>query len=283
MDNMTNMTNILDQFIEKGLIGKTESTKKTYKNVLIQFEKWLDGAGTTLNDFARADVQQYVDYLVANKKSASTINKAFNAIKKFCSWVDKNVAVEDINIVKQIDYKKQAPKALNRKELLGLIREVDRDGNKRDIAIVQTLLNTGLRVSELVGLDKDDIDISDRKGEITVRNGKGNKERNIPLNKEARRAITKYLEERCKNQSALFLSNRGERISVRSVQHMVNKYGFNVHALRHTFITGLVRSGQDISVIQSISGHNSADMVLRYSAPTEEDKQNAVENIWSSL
>ncbi|WP_138420899.1 tyrosine-type recombinase/integrase [Aquibacillus sediminis] len=125
--------------------------------------------------------------------------------------------------------------------------------------------------------------ISPRKGEIKVRSGKGNKERIIPLNKEVRRAITKYLEERYDSHIALFISNRGERISVRSVQHKVNKYGFNVHALRHTFITGLVRSGQDISVIQSMSGHSSADMVLRYSAPTEEDKQNAVEDIWSSL
>lgn len=280
---MDNQTNILDMFIKEGLKGKTNSTQKTYMNVLLQFEKWLDGAGTNLIEFARTDVQQYVDYLVANKKSASTINKTFNAIKKFCSWANKNEAVEDISVVKQVDYKKQAPKSLSRKELLQLLREVDRDGNKRDIAIVVTLVNSGLRVSELVALDKKDIKISDRKGEVIVRSGKGNKERIVPLNNEARRSITKYLEERCDGHDALFLSNRDERISVRSVQNLVNKYGFNVHALRHTFITGLVRSGQDISVIQSMSGHSSADMVLRYSAPTEEDKQNAVEDIWSSF
>ncbi|MGV3240644.1 tyrosine-type recombinase/integrase, partial [Streptococcus hyovaginalis] len=68
---------------------------------------------------------------------------------------------------------------------------------------------------------------------------------------------------------------------VRTVQYLIEKQGFNVHALRHTFITGLVRSGQDISVIQSLSGHSSADMILRYSAPTPEDKQIAVEEIWT--
>ena len=103
------------------------------------------------------------------------------------------------------------------------------------------------------------------------------------MNNEARRSIRKYLKERCDGHDALFLSNRGDRISVRSVLHLVNKYGFNVHALRHTFITGLVRNGKDISVIQSIRGYDFADTVLRYSAPTEVDKQNAVEDIWSSF
>jgi integrase/recombinase XerD len=71
-----------------------------------------------------------------------------------------------------------------------------------------------------------------------------------------------------------------ERISVRSVQHLFEQYGFNVHQARHTFVTGLVRSGEDISVIQSLSGHASADMVLRYSMPTQEDRESAVEKLF---
>ena len=102
------------------------------------------------------------------------------------------------------------------------------------------------------------------------------------MNVETRRVLTKYLEERNGNSPALFLSNRGERISVRSVQHLINKYGFNVHQLRHTFITDLVRAGHDISIIQSLSGHSSADMILRYSAPTEADRENAVEQLYKN-
>lgn len=150
------------------------------------------------------------------------------------------------------------------------------------MAIIQLFLNTGLRLSELVSLDKLDVETSVRKGQVTVRRGKGNKARTVPLNKEARRALEKYLEERTDNEEALFLSNRGKRISTRTVQHLIETHGFNVHALRHTFITSLVRNGQDISVIQSLSGHTSADMILRYSAPTTEDKQNAVENMWNN-
>lgn len=78
------------------------------------------------------------------------------------------------------------------------------------------LLNTGVRVSELVSIDQSDLELSERKGSSTVV-GKGNKERTIPLHAEARRAVLKYMEERTDQHPALFLSNRGKRISVRTV------------------------------------------------------------------
>ena len=270
----------LEKFIAEGLKGKSATTIKTYAHAIQQFAKWLDGAGTDLEGYSRSDVQQYIDYLIAKGKSASTVNKIWNAIKKFSKFVGKEETIEDIDVVKQQDYKKIAPKALTDKELKKLIREIDRTGNKRDIAIVQVLANTGVRVSELVALNRDDVEISERKGRLTVRRGKGNKERTIPLNAETRRAITKYLEERSDDNPALFLSNRDQRISVRSVQHLIEKYGYNVHALRHTFITGLKRANVDDSIIMDMTGHSSLDMIARYSKPTEEDKQNAVENLY---
>ncbi|MEY2195778.1 tyrosine-type recombinase/integrase [Neobacillus sp. BF23-41] len=271
---------MIDKFVSEGLRGKSATTIKTYAHALKQFERWLDGSGTNLNEYSRSDVQQYIDYQMKRKQSAATINKVWNAIKKFSNWNNKADTIEDISVIKQQDIKHEAPSSLSQNERRGLIREVDRQGNKRDIGIITTLLNTGLRVSELVSLDVSDIEITERKGSLRVI-GKGNKERTIPLNNETRRAIEKYLEERSGNdEAALFISNRGERISVRSVQHLVNKFGFNVHQLRHTFITDLVRSGKDISLIQSLSGHSSADMILRYSAPSEDDKQAAVEDLY---
>ena len=80
--------------------------------------------------------------------------------------------------------------------------------------------------------------------------------------------------------TALFLSNRNKRISERTVQHIFEKYDINVHALRHTFITKLVRNGEDFSVVQALSGHANADMVMRYAAPNEEDKVDAVTKLW---
>ncbi|OMD20350.1 tyrosine-type recombinase/integrase [Paenibacillus odorifer] len=272
---------MLERFISEGLLGKSETTIKTYGHAIYQFEKWLDGAGTDLVNYARSDVQQYIDYLASKKKSASTINKLWNAIKAYSKWSGKQEAIEDISVVKVTDIKKQAPKAMDKLERNKLIRDIDRTGNRRDFAIIMTLLMTGIRVSELVALDCSDVDLSHRKGSMLVRSGKGNKERTLPLNVDVRRAIEKYLEERkSDNHSALFLSNRKERISIRSVQHLMEKHGHNAHQTRHSFITGLVRAGEDISVIQSLSGHSSADMILRYSMPSEEDKRNAVDRIF---
>jgi integrase len=147
-----------------------------------------------------------------------------------------------------------APKALSRIEENRIIREVDRSGNKRDYAIVMTLLHWGLRVSELVFLNRDSIDFSERKGGITVIE-KGNKERTVPLSAEAKRAIERYLEIRKDNLSPLFISNFEKRISVRTVQRILNDYGCHPHILRHTYITKLVREGIDWGIIQQLSGH----------------------------
>ncbi len=270
---------MLIQFQEEGLRGKSSTTIKTYMHCLEQFNNWLIGGGADIEDFSCSDVQQYIDYLAAKKKSASTINKIWNAIKKYCKFVGKEECIEDISVVKAPDYKKEAPQALSRNERNRLIREIDRTGNKRDFAILMVLLNTGIRVSELVTIDRSDVEISDRKGNLTVI-GKGNKERTIPLNAETRRAIRRYLEERSDLHTALFLSNRGKRISVRTVQNLIHKYGYHVHQLRHTFITDLQRSGADLTLIQSLSGHSSLEILSRYSMPTSEDKQQAVELLY---
>jgi integrase/recombinase XerD len=270
---------LLTDFLTNGLAGKSQSTIRTYRYALQNFSEWLDGAGTDLKTFARSDVQQYIDYLTAKGKSASTINKVWNAIRTFAQYTNKTDAIEDIRVVKMPDYRMQAPKALDRNERNRIIREADRSGNKRDFAIIMMLLGTGIRVSELCALNRSDIEMSERKGTARIR-GKGNKERYVNLNAEVRRALKLYLDSRNDEHEALFLSNRNKRISVRSVQTICNKYGVHPHALRHTFITDLVRKGVDLTTVQSLSGHASFDMVARYSKPSEEDKQAAVERLF---
>ncbi|MEG6615614.1 tyrosine-type recombinase/integrase [Peptococcaceae bacterium 1198_IL3148] len=271
-------SDILERYTREKLRGKSVATIKTYLYVLRQFESWLIDAGADLNTYARSDVQQYLDSLSARGKTASTTNKIYHAIKSFSRWAKKYDAVEDIQLTKQ--KKKDAPKSLPKKERLKLVREADRSHNLRNYAMIIVLLYTGIRVSELTALNKSDIIIGPRSGTLKVRHGKGDKERELPLGPEVRRAIKKYLEQRTDDIEALFISNRDQRISVRSVQRVLKKYGTHPHALRHTFITGLVRSGKDLSLVQSLSGHSSADMVLRYSQPTQEDKEAAIESLY---
>lgn len=273
---------MLDTYQEDGLRAKSKQTRKTYMFCLSKFEEWLDGAGTDLEEYSRSDVQQYIDYLVSKRYSATTINKNWSAVKHFSRWLNKLDAIEDITVITPPNILNHAPKALSRNEVNKLIREIDRSGNDRNLAITHTLINTGIRLNELVNLDRADFEISERKGTLRVRFGKGNKERRLPLSPETRRAISKYLETRNDSIEAMFLSNRNKRISERTVQHIFEKHGINVHSLRHTFITKLVRNGEDFSLVQSLSGHANADMVMRYSAPSEEDKEEAVERLWIS-
>lgn len=90
---------MISRFINEGLKGKSETTIRTYEHALKQFEQWLHGAGTDLEGYARTDVQQYIDYLAANKKSAATINKIWNVIKKYSRWAGKEDTIEDIAVV----------------------------------------------------------------------------------------------------------------------------------------------------------------------------------------
>ncbi|ANB66113.1 phage integrase family protein (plasmid) [Anoxybacillus sp. B7M1] len=274
--------NVIENFIDLGLHekGKSPHTIRTYRHSLIHFEKWLASVDATLINYSRSDVQQYIDELVARKLSAATVNNHFAAIRAFSAFMHKEDCVRDIRIVKAANANEQAPAALTKLERQRIKREIDRTGNKRDIAIIFTLLYTGIRLSELVALDRDDIKISDRKGELVVRQGKGNKERKIPLHKEVRRAIQEYLKERTDHDPALFLSNYKKRISVRSVQHICKKLGIHPHQLRHTFVTSLVDSGVDDETIRTLTGHSSIIMVARYRSVREEDRENAIDNLY---
>lgn len=289
---------ILDDFISDGLQGRSTETVKTYRHALLQFERWLEDSGSSLNNFARAEVQHFIDSLAAQNKSPATINKIFQAIKAFCRFHGNKERVEGISVIKQADTLHKVPKALDREEIQRLSREMDKSGRKRDYAIIMVLLNTGIRLNELVNLNRDDVRIrekkralkvsldgddfyiSEKRGTLRVRDEQRGKERAIPLNSETRRALTQYLQSRKDGDEALFLSSRSKRISPRRVQHIVQQQGFTVHQLRHTFIKELVRAKEDISTIQSLSGHSSLEMILRYVRSTEQAKEGAVEKLY---
>ncbi|KYD08031.1 tyrosine-type recombinase/integrase [Caldibacillus debilis] len=272
---------IIDQFVAEALAGKSPNTAKAYRHSLAKFAEYLDASGADLTTFARSDVQFYINRLqTVEKRKASGVNRELAAIKAFCRWIGNDAAVANIRVIKAAKPTEKAPEWLDRATRNRLIRETDRKRNRRDYAIVMTLLGCGLRVSELVALDRDDVQISERKGTLHVRNGKGGKERFLPIPAETRHALTEYLAQRNDKNPALFLSNHGKRISVRTVQAMLQKYGVHSHQLRHTFVKSLVDKGVPTATIMSLTGHSSADMVAWYSQPSDEDRAQAVERIF---
>jgi integrase/recombinase XerD len=223
------------------------------------------------------DVQGYINHLENQGNSATTIDNKFAVISLFAQYVGKPYVLEHIRRPEARKVRHQAPKSLERNERNRILREVERDGNLRNIAMVYLLLYTGLRVSELVALNQEDVIMRERSGSVTVHKGKGNVARKVPLPSEARFHLKRYLESRKDEHPALFLSNYKKRIAVRTVQDMLAKYGIHPHQLRHTYCRELVGAGVDIATVAELAGHSDINVTRRYSQPTEEELEQAIE------
>jgi len=157
---------------------------------------------------------------------------------------------------------------------------------RRDEALLNLLLYTGLRVSEAAALNTDDVTINDRSGKVTVRSGKGREHRELPLHKEARKALKAYLEVRPQDQGeGLFLGQRGS-LGPRGIQMRLAALGeaagveVTPHVLRHTFATRLLREvGTDLVTVSALLGHESVATTAIYTQPSEEDLTEAVEGL----
>jgi site-specific recombinase XerD len=152
------------------------------------------------------------------------------------------------------------------------------------LAIIQTLLGTGVRISELAALKISDLEISDRKGSVHVLGkGRGGKFREIPLDNNTRQALENYLKEREEDGSELlFLGQRGP-ISEPGVNYLIAKYVYQArlenctaHTLRHTFAKNLIDTGTSLDQVAALLGHESLDTTKIYTRPSKEDLERAV-------
>lgn len=277
------------ELFKESLVGKSELTIKTYENEILHFQSFLEKTGGSLENITRVDVQSYIDQLQNENKSVNTINKKFKSIVSFAQFMNRPEVVKNIRVPKVND-KAVAPKSLNEKEKRKTLREIERKlhtlkggqtrkNGLRDIALVYLALYSGLRVSELNSLNREDIQLGERSGSVLVRQGKGNKVRKVPLIKEVRYWLNKYLESREDELEALFLSTYQKRMSTRSIQRVFEKLGLHSHMARHTFISELVRAGMDIVSVQALTGHESLEMVARYSKPTYEELEKDMERL----
>lgn len=187
---------------------------------------------------------------------------------------------------------RRPPRWLDRKEQWALLRQVQKEKKPRDIAIVSMLLHAGLRVEELCHLRLEDVEISERKGKVIIRHGKGGKWREVPLNRDVRKALEEWVEVRSSSGPWLFVSTRAEQMTTRAVQFVVRKYGQQAgleqctpHALRHTFCHELAVKGVPLDVIATLAGHMTADgcpniaTTAIYTTPGDQDLRRAVDQL----
>jgi integrase/recombinase XerC len=163
-----------------------------------------------------------------------------------------------------------------------LLRTLENGGSDRDLSIVKLMLNTGLRVHELCGLLWSDVTMTERKGVLVVRSGKGRKRREVPLNLDARNALEAAGFRLCAGQRVpVYYGQRGP-LTPRGVQSMMERYasGINAeitpHALRHTFCKNLVNAGVGLEKVAALAGHENMQTTRRYCEPSMKDLEGAV-------
>jgi integrase/recombinase XerC len=271
--------------------GRSKKTIEAYVSDLQQFSNWFlqtNGDDLSPQRLTATDLREYKQYLALHKFAPSTVNRRLAAIRAYAAWAGVSQAIAKIKGVKEQD---AAPKWLDKRQVSALLREAERRANSnrfshiRNLVILTVLLNTGLRVSELVALETGDIEISERKGSLKVRGGKGDKTRTIPLNKTARQILDSWIKDNCvggwaRDDHKIFMG-----ITQRTVQNIIHELGrlakveLTPHSLRHTFAKSLIDAGTPITVVADLLGHEDLETTRIYTTPGQADLERAVESL----
>ncbi len=227
------------------------------------------------------DVRAYLALLNEQQYSKSTVARKLATLRSFYKFLvrTERVSSNPVTVVRTPKQEKKLPKFLDYEEIKRLLDAppVDNWLGARDRAILETLYSTGIRVSELVGLNMDDVDFL---SEVVHIRGKGKKERLTPIGSSALRAIQHYMEYRNKRAQSnsnfdarvLFVNKHGRRLSTRSVRRKMDKYlkmagldpSISPHTLRHSFATHMLNNGADLRSVQELLGHQSISTTQVY-------------------
>lgn len=271
-----------------------ESTRREYIADVERFAAYLADerkSSPRIDRIDEDDVRRYLEYLHEKRRlSAARLARIISSLRQFFDFcaVRKHVAVSPAANLRTPKKPKKLPVFLISEEIHALFSAPDRSTwqGRRNYAVLVTFAFTGIRLSELVQLDVNDLDFAT--GQIRVL-GKGSKERFVPMNSLVVSALREYLEVRPPSpESAVFLNKSKRRISRRSIQKMVRnlgleagvfKKGLSPHKLRHTFATLLHMKDVDILEIQTLLGHSSITSTQIYTHTHPGKLKSAVEKL----
>jgi site-specific recombinase XerD len=277
MLNMTT-TQSLELFIT-ALRGQNYSPKtlRAYGDDLRQFLGWVQKNRVDWDipkRFSRVDIEGFMSYLAGQQMTGVTRVRKLAAIRKFFSFLEENKIIPGnaSNTVKGARREEKEPGILCKEQYKALLYEASE--NVRDYVIIMTFLQTGIRLSELVNLHVEDIDFEHRL--LTVRQGKGKKDRHIPLVDEVVKALRNYLRYRntelVLDDEIFFLAKNGTSLNVSTVKYLVAKYvkkagirkKVSVHTLRHTFGAHKADKHMSLATLQALMGHKKKETTLKY-------------------
>ena len=247
-------------------------TVRSYRSDLLEFKTFV-GGDQTLDGVDQRTVRAYLAHLHSRGLEAASVARKLAALRSWFRFLvrrgvlAKNAARE----VRSPRLPKKLVSFLPIDEATALVEAKAVGGGERarDVAVLELLYATGLRVSELVGLDLDAVDRSARTVRVL---GKGRKERIVPFGGQAARALEAYLGRRAESRGPLFVNRRGGRLTVRAIHTIVRRSAaaagitrrVSPHTLRHTFATHLLDAGADLRAIQEFLGHSRLSTTQRY-------------------
>jgi integrase/recombinase XerC len=257
---------------EKGFSGHT---LRAYQIDLSQFLEYLldRKGGIDIVQVKKDYVRDFVGYLLTHGYEKSSVARKLSSLKSLYKFLNRRklVTTNPVRSIKTPKITKRLPGFLTQYQTQKIMDiSGDDEASLRNRAIMEVLYGSGLRASELVGLNIDDLDY--HSGVILVK-GKGGKERIVPLGSYGQKAVKEYLDKRKeKNNQAVFLNLHGKRLTTRSVQTIVKRLvsriadasHTNPHTLRHSFATHLLERGADLRAVQELLGHSSLSATQIY-------------------
>ena len=257
------------------------STNHDYNKELLRLASFLENKTNNLNSVTTSLLREYFYFAKESRKlSQTSISKVIAIIKSFFNYLEEEEAIlknpsRKIKVPKKIN---RIPNVISKTEFEMLISSVDfgpsrcRKNIVRDKLIFTMLFYTGVRRAELLNLSWNDLNLEN--STLTVRSGKGNKDRIIPIHKSLLSLIDAYLTQRLPlKNNALFIGESGKKLCMNSFTSMLKMYlslsglakkGYSPHSFRHGFATHLIQSGADLFKVQRLLGHQSLDSTKVY-------------------
>lgn len=256
----------------------SENTLQSYKRDLKQFRRYLEACQLHYNKVKEEDIKDYIRELQEEGKKASSISRCIASIRSFYQFVLKNkkVKADPTEKIQSPKIEKRIPSILTSKEvelLLDQPKDIDLKGI-RDKAMLEFAYATGMRVTEMISLNMEDVNLEE--GYVICK--QGSKQRNIPLGNMSLKALKEYVEEardilvKTEGEQALFVNINGGRLTRQGFWKIIKFYKeqahitkeITPHVLRHSFATHLLQNGADLKAIQTMLGHSDISSTQIY-------------------
>ncbi len=276
--------NLFDSFLSYIELEKeySKNTISSYKNDLDDFKEFLKKIDEDPIEIDKKDIFNYLVFLSKKKLKPASLRRKISALRSFYKFLIREELIEndptiDLTLPKK---DKVLPDVISVEEIEKLINIIPEKGfkGKRDKALIELLYSSGLRVSEIINLKINEIDL--KNGYLKCF-GKGSKERIVPFGSFAKDLLIEYIEERDKNNinsDLLFVTKKGKKIVRQEINNILNRYAkksklkkkIHPHMLRHSFATHLLERGADLRSVQELLGHVDISTTQIYTHLTKE-------------